>query len=125
MVLFLMICTGARVSGILNLKHSYIDKVNCTLFIDEKKTDTSSRYVQIGRDDMQHLINYLNINPIDMTGYVFAKCGKVVTNAAVNKTLGKLCDKLNTYKRTSHSLRHTLYILIISRLFLFTTFQKD
>ncbi|REI01485.1 hypothetical protein DOS83_00280 [Staphylococcus felis] len=46
MVLFLMICTGARVSGILNLKHSYIDKVNCTLFIDEKKTDTSSRYVQ-------------------------------------------------------------------------------
>ncbi|WP_142746992.1 hypothetical protein [Staphylococcus felis] len=73
---------------------------------------------------MQHLINYLNSNPIDMTGYVLAEYGKVVTNAAVNKTLGKLCDKLNTYKRTSHSLRHTLFILIISRYFYLLYIEK-
>ncbi|UEX89729.1 tyrosine-type recombinase/integrase [Staphylococcus ratti] len=115
MVLFLMICTGARVSGVLNLKYSFIDKTNCTLFINEKKTDTSPRYVEIGRDDMQHLVNYLNSTPIDMSGYVFAECGTVISNAAINKTLGKLCDKLNTTKRTSHSLRHTHCSFLLSQ----------
>lgn len=115
MVLFLMICTGARISGILNLKHSYIDKTNCTLYIDEKKTETSPRHVQIGRDDMQHLINYIKNTPIDFSGYVFAEFGKVISNAAVNKTLGKLCDELNTDKRTSHSLRHTHCSFLLSQ----------
>ncbi|MCO4328517.1 hypothetical protein [Staphylococcus hyicus] len=53
---------------------------------------------------MQHLINYIKSTPIDLSGYVFTEFGKVISNAAVNKTLGKLCARLNTDKRKSHSL---------------------
>lgn len=115
MVLFLMICTCARISGVLNLKYNYIDKEKCMIFIDEKKTDTSSRFVEIGRDDMKHFITYLNSVPIDISGYVFAENGKVVSNAAVNKTLGVLCNKLGIEKRTSHSLRHTHCSFLLSQ----------
>ena len=64
---------------------------------------------------MQHLINYIKSTPIDLSSYVFAEFSKVISNAAVNKTLGKLCDVLNTDKRTSHSLRHTHCSFLLSQ----------
>ena len=41
LALFIMICTGCRVSGARNIKIEHINQVKNTIFIDERKTDTS------------------------------------------------------------------------------------
>lgn len=40
---------------------------------------------------------------------------ELVTNTAVNKVLGKMCDKINAKKMTCHSLRHTHASMLLYR----------
>lgn len=40
-----MICTGCRISGVLNMKYEYINQVKNELFIDERKHNVSIYYI--------------------------------------------------------------------------------
>lgn len=45
LALFIMICTGCRISGVLNMKYEYINQVKNELFIDERKHNVSIYYI--------------------------------------------------------------------------------
>ncbi|MBI5972173.1 MULTISPECIES: tyrosine-type recombinase/integrase [Staphylococcus] len=103
LVLFIMICTGCRISGALNLKHEYINQIKNELYIDEHKTDSSPRYISISRNDMQHIIKSVELLPRTLDGSIFGE----LTNNAVNKRLKAYCSSLGIKQITSHALRHT------------------
>ncbi|MEJ7356035.1 tyrosine-type recombinase/integrase, partial [Staphylococcus haemolyticus] len=103
LVLFIMICTGCRISGALNLKREYINQVKSEIYIDEHKTDSSPRYVSISQKDMNHIIKSIDQLPRTIDGTVFGE----LTNNAVNKRLKVYCNNLGIKEITSHALRHT------------------
>lgn len=103
LVLFIMICTGCRISGALNLKRSYINQIKNDIYIDEHKTDSSPRYVSIGQEDMKHINKVIKQLPSTIDGSVFGS----LTNNAVNKRLKSYCEILGIKEITSHALRHT------------------
>ncbi|EZY71840.1 tyrosine-type recombinase/integrase [Staphylococcus aureus] len=103
LVLFIMICTGCRISGALKLQRNYIDAVNCKIYIDESKTDTSSRYVTVSKQDVQHIIKIIDKLPVSINGKIFDN----LTHSLVNKKLRAHCAELGIKKITSHALRHT------------------
>lgn len=102
-VLFIMICTGCRISGALNLKREYINQVKSEIYIDEHKTDSSPRYVSVSQKDMNHIIKSIDRLPRTMNGSIFGE----LTNNAVNKRLKVYCNNLGIKEITSHALRHT------------------
>ena len=58
LVLFIMICTGCRISGALNLKREYINQVKSEIYIDEHKTDSSLvMYLLVKRYESYNQIN--------------------------------------------------------------------
>lgn len=103
LVLYIMICTGCRVSGALNLKREYLNQVKNEIYIDEHKTDSSPRYVEVSKDDMKFIIQSVSKLPATIDGSVF---GNLTINA-VNKRLKAYCNDLGIKKITSHALRHT------------------
>ena len=103
LVLFIMICTGCRISGALNLKREYINQVKSEIYIDEHKTDSSPRYVSISQKDMNHIIKSIDQLPRTIDGTIFGE----LTNNAVNKRLKVYCNNLGIKEITSHALRHT------------------
>ncbi|UVI92165.1 site-specific integrase [Staphylococcus aureus] len=103
LILFIMICTGCRISGALKLQRNFIDVINCQIYIDESKTDTSSRYVTISRQDMQHIIKTIDRFAIPINNKIFGK----LSQGTVNNRLNKYCTELGIKKITSHALRHT------------------
>lgn len=112
LILFIMIATGCRISGAIGLKYEYIDKFKSTIFINENKTDTSPRTIEISRDDMKYISEKINDMPKSLNGYVFQN--GVSTNA-VNKKLIKCCDDLGIKKITTHALRHTHCSYLLSK----------
>lgn len=107
LALYVMICTGCRISGVKYMKMEYIDQVNNQLYIDEHKTDSSPRHVNIAKSDMKHIIKVIESNPISFDGYIFKEAGSIISSNAINKTLKKACDKLGISTITSHAIRHT------------------
>lgn len=103
LVLFIMICTGCRISGALNLKREYINQIKSEIYIDEHKTDSSPRYVSISQKDMNHIIKSIDQLPRTIDGTIFGE----LTNNAVNKRLKVYCNNLGIKEITSHALRHT------------------
>ncbi|ALM56686.1 site-specific integrase [Staphylococcus equorum] len=103
LVLFIMICTGCRVSGVLNLKKDYINKVKNEIYIDEHKTDSSLRYVSISKQDTQFILKSIDNLPRTIDGTMFG----TLTINAVNKRLKAYCNDLGIKEITSHALRHT------------------
>ncbi|EGQ4198935.1 site-specific integrase [Staphylococcus pseudintermedius] len=103
LVLFIMICTGCRISGVLNLKREYINQIKSEIYIDEHKTDSSPRYVSISQKDMKHIIKSVDQLPRTLDGTIFGE----LTNNAVNKRLKVYCNNLGIKEITSHALRHT------------------
>ncbi|HEC2149442.1 TPA: tyrosine-type recombinase/integrase [Staphylococcus delphini] len=100
MVLFIMVATGCRVSGAINLKYDFINFKNNTIFIDEQKTDTSARTVEIAHEDMKYIMHWINKTPKNISGQMFDK----ITINAVNKSLNNTCEKLGIKKITSHAI---------------------
>lgn len=107
LALFIMIATGCRISGAINMKRKYINQVNNTIYIDERKTDTSPRTVEVSKEDMQHIIKTLKNFPTNIDGSVFKENGTFLTINAINKALKNYCEYLGIKKITSHALRHT------------------
>ncbi|WP_039066878.1 tyrosine-type recombinase/integrase [Staphylococcus shinii] len=107
LALFIMIATGCRVSGAINMRTKYINQLNDTIYIDEHKTDTSPRTVEVSKEDMNHIIKTLEKYPISIDGYIFKDHGTFLSINAINKALKKYCDNLGIKKITSHALRHT------------------
>ncbi|EGQ3739606.1 site-specific integrase [Staphylococcus pseudintermedius] len=111
MVLFIMVATGCRISGAINLKYDFINFKNNTIFIDEQKTDTSARTVEIAHEDMKYIMHWINKTPKNISGRVFDK----ITINAVNKSLNNTCEKLGVKKITSHAIRHTHCSFLLSK----------
>ncbi|MEC5301098.1 MULTISPECIES: tyrosine-type recombinase/integrase [Staphylococcus] len=107
LALYIMICTGCRVSGVRHLKIDYIDQLKNQLFINEHKTDSSPRHVEIAKSDMKHITSIINELAISYDGYIFKDTGYFISVNAINKTLKKACDKLAIPSITSHAIRHT------------------
>lgn len=107
LALYIMICTGCRVSGVKYMKMEYIDQINNQLYIDEHKTDSSPRHVNIAKSDMQHILSVIEGKPISYDGYIFKETGAIISSNAINKTLKKACDELGIPTITSHAIRHT------------------
>nr|WP_326004158.1 site-specific integrase [Staphylococcus succinus] len=106
LALFIMIATVCRVSGAINMRTKYINKLNNTIYIDEHKTDTLPRTVEISKEDMNHIIKILKNYPINIDGYIFKDLGTFLSINAINKALKKYCENLGFKKITSHALRH-------------------
>lgn len=102
-----MICTGCRVSGATNIKVEHINQVKNTIFIDERKTDTSPRYISIARSDMKHIMDVINSFAISYDGYIFKEAGSIISPKTINKVLKTACKHNNISIITSHALRHT------------------
>ncbi|EKH7769108.1 site-specific integrase [Staphylococcus pseudintermedius] len=107
LALYIMICTGCRVSGVRSMKLEYINEFRNELYIDEHKTDSSPRYVAVGKNDLRHIINVIKNSTISYDGYIFKDGGKLISINAINKTLKKACESLGIKYITSHALRHT------------------
>ncbi|VYT95175.1 tyrosine-type recombinase/integrase [Staphylococcus simulans] len=112
LILFIMICTGCRVSGAINMKSSYIGK---DLYIDEQKTDSSPRYVDVAKEDMQHIRKVISTWAVSMDGYIFKDRGILPRVKRVNARLGELCEELDIKKITTHALRHTHCSYLLSQ----------
>lgn len=111
LILFIMIATGCRISGAIRLQYDFINKKDCTLYIDENKTDISPRTVSITPNDMQHILSVIDSYPKNMSGLVFDS----ITTNAVNKALKGYCQRLNIKPITSHALRHTHCSYLLSK----------
>lgn len=107
LALYIMICTGCRISGVKYMKMEYIDQINNQLYIDEHKTDSSPRHVNIAKSDMKHILSVIEGKPISYDGYIFKETGAIISSNAINKTLKKACDRLSIPTITSHAIRHT------------------
>lgn len=107
LAIYIMICTGCRISGVKYMKMEYIDQINNQLYIDEHKTDSSPRHVNIAKSDMKHILSVIEGKPISYDGYIFKETGAIISSNAINKTLKKACDKLGIPTITSHAIRHT------------------
>lgn len=107
LALYIMICTGCRVSGVRSLKLEHINELKNELYIDEHKTDASPRYVAIGKEDMQHILKAVKNAVISYDGYIFKDTGTIISVNAINKTLKRACEQLGIKYITSHALRHT------------------
>ncbi|HDH5636948.1 TPA: site-specific integrase [Staphylococcus aureus] len=107
LALFIMICTGCRVSGATNIKVEHINQVKNTIFIDERKTDTSPRYISIARSDMKHIMDVINSFAISYDGYIFKEAGSIISPKTINKVLKTACKHNNIPIIISHALRHT------------------
>ncbi|MGK8290934.1 tyrosine-type recombinase/integrase, partial [Staphylococcus aureus] len=79
LALFIMICTGCRVSGATNIKIEHINQVKNTIFIDERKTDTSPRYISIAKSDMKHIMDVISSFAISYDGYIFKEAGSIIS----------------------------------------------
>ncbi len=69
LALFIMLCTGCRVSGARNIKIEHINQVKNTIFIDEPKTNTSPRYISIAKSDMKHIMDVISTFAISYDGW--------------------------------------------------------
>ncbi|NMU98693.1 site-specific integrase, partial [Staphylococcus aureus] len=107
LALFIMICTGCRVSGARNIKIEHINQVKNTIFIDERKTDTSPRYISIAKSDMKHIMDVISTFAISYDGYIFKEAGSIINLQAINNALKSACRVNNIPIITSHALRHT------------------
>lgn len=107
LALYIMICTGCRVSGVRYMKIDYIDQIKNQLFINEHKTDSSPRHIEIAKSDMKHILSVINELAVSYDGYIFKETGYIISVNAINKTLKKACDKLSISSITSHAIRHT------------------
>lgn len=120
--------TGARFSEICGLTWSDIDFKNRTIDINKNwdykdkldfkttKTESSNRKISIDNDIIEILKGYQKdqIEILDKFGLendknlVFLNYeGNIITNSSCNKTLIKLCDRLEINPITFHGLRHT------------------
>lgn len=72
-------------------------------YIDEYKTDSSPRYVEVSKDDMKFIVQSVSKLPTTIDGSVF---GNLTINA-VNKRLKAYCNDLGVKEITSHTLKHT------------------
>ncbi|HHC9648553.1 TPA: tyrosine-type recombinase/integrase [Staphylococcus aureus] len=107
LALFIMICTGCRVSGARNIKIEHINQVKNTIFIDERKTNTSPRYISIAKSDMKHIMDVISTFAISYDGYIFKEGGSIINLHAINNALKSACRVNNIPIITSHALRHT------------------
>lgn len=107
LALFIMICTGCRISGVRYMKLEYINQLKNQIYINEHKTDTSPRYVSVAKSDMKHILDMINNLIISYDGYIFKDTGSIITVNAINKTLKKACEVNKIPIITSHAIRHT------------------
>ncbi|RNM18849.1 MULTISPECIES: tyrosine-type recombinase/integrase [Staphylococcus] len=107
LALFIMICTGCRISGVRYMKLEYINQLKNQIYINEHKTDTSPRYVSVAKSDMKHISDMINNLIISYDGYIFKDTGSIITVNAINKTLKKACEVNEIPIITSHAIRHT------------------
>ncbi|WP_413481911.1 tyrosine-type recombinase/integrase [Mammaliicoccus vitulinus] len=112
LVLFVMVVTGCRISGAINLKYEYIDRFKRTIYINEQKTTTSPRTVEVSKEDMDHILKVLEQRPATMDGFVFSN--GISTNA-VNKALKGYCERLGIKQITTHAIRHTHCSYLLSK----------
>lgn len=112
LVLFVMVVTGCRISGAINLKYDYIDRFKRTIYINEQKTTTSPRTVEVSKKDMDHILKVLEQRPATMDGFVFSN--GISTNA-VNKALKGYCERLGIKQITTHAIRHTHCSYLLSK----------
>lgn len=103
LVLFIMICTGCRISGALSLKKEFINQVKSEIYIDEHKNDSSPRYVSVSHEDMKFIQKSIDNLPLTIDGTIF---GSLTING-VNKRLKVYCNNLGIKEITSHALRHS------------------
>lgn len=107
LALYIMICTGCRISGVKHMKMEYIDQIKNQLYIDEHKTDSSPRHVNIAKSDMKHILKVVEEKVISYDGYIFKEVGTIISSNAINKTLKKACKHIGIPPITSHAIRHT------------------
>src|SRR5699024_8288609 len=112
LVLFSMVDTGCRISGAINLKHDYIDRFKRTIYINEQKTTTSPRTVEVSKEDMDHIYKVLEHRAATMDGYVFSN--GISTNA-VHKALKGYCERLGITLITTYTLIHIPCSYLLSK----------
>ncbi|MFC1256486.1 MULTISPECIES: tyrosine-type recombinase/integrase [Staphylococcus] len=111
LVLFIMICTGCRISGALSIKKDYINQLKNEIYIDEHKNDSSPRNVSVSKQDIKFILDKMSKLPLSIDNNVFG----TLTINAVNKALKKYCSELEIKEVTSHALRHSHCSYLLSK----------
>ena len=90
--------TGCRRNELLNLRKNDIDLENKLIKINGTKTNSSIRIIPI----FNQIINIISKLYHEKKDYLFD-----IKPDPLNRQFRKICDKLNLYDVTIHSLRHT------------------
>lgn len=107
-LILLMIATGGRFSDCINLKREHINEVAGTVYLDGTKNKGSKRTVEVDRDTIKLLLDYIDKVPTHVSGYIFTNRGSLITNRTVNQAIEKCNKKLGIKKHTtSHAFRHS------------------
>ncbi|RAI79708.1 integrase [Macrococcoides goetzii] len=107
-LILLMIATGGRFSDCINLKREHINEVAGTIYLDGTKNKGAKRTVEVDRDTIKLLLDYIDHVPTHISGYIFTHAGKRISNKSVNESIAK-CNKALEIKKdtTSHAFRHS------------------
>lgn len=107
-LILLMIATGGRFSDCINLRREHINEVAGTVFLDGTKNKHAKRTVDVDRDTIKLLLEYIDHVPTHISGYIFTHAGKRITNKSVNESIMKCNNALRIKKHTtSHVFRHS------------------
>lgn len=107
LVLLMALVTGGRFSEIANMKRDDFFVGDNKVHLPGTKTEKSDRTISIDTKTLSKMQKHIKETPSNIHGYVFTVNGSIITNAAVNKALKRMCRKLNIKEITSNALRHT------------------
>lgn len=113
LVIYILICTGARFGEIQKLKYDDILRKDNLIHIPGTKTENADRTIPISRKDMKHITNVLNSRAISFNGYIFNTGANLISNNAVTKVLHRFCLEENIGRYNLHALRHTHCSMLI------------
>lgn len=107
-LILLMISTGGRFSDCINLKREHINEIAGTIYLDGTKNKSAKRTVDVDRDIIKLLLDYIDHTPTHISGYIFTHAGKRISNKSINESIAKCNKSLDIKKHTtSHAFRHS------------------
>lgn len=118
--------TGLRVGELRGLKWQDVDfsnKIICIkrsvtydstsgkFIIGETKTDSGCRDIPLTEEAYNILLNikqHKKIYTLEFADYIFSNCnGRPIKNSGYNRSLSRICKRVDIPKITMHTLRHT------------------
>lgn len=109
--------TGGRQGEVLEIKPSYFNFKDKTVFLPGTKTDTSARTIKIDDYTIKLFKKLIVEHNIPINEYVFnnSKTGKPITGNSVNEVMKKTLADLGIKPEiTMHGLRHTHASILIT-----------